>query len=57
MRITSEREPGKLLASSFQQFKRFLAQRGGATSETGEDELANCVLQYLTNVMEHTRKR
>ena len=34
-----------------QQIKRFLAQRGGANGETGEDELASCVVQYLTTVL------
>ena len=50
IQITSEREPWNLLASSMQQIKRFLAQRGGANGETGDDELASCVLQYLTSV-------
>ena len=47
IQVTSEREPGKLLAS--EQIKKFLAQRGGA-DEGGSDELATGVLLYLTSV-------
>ena len=47
MQVTSEREPGKLLASGLQQM--FLAQRGGS-DEGGSDELAAGVLQCLTSV-------
>ena len=48
IQVTSEREPGRLLASGLQQIKKFLAQRGA--DEDDSDELAAEVLQYLTSV-------
>ena len=50
IQITSEREPCELLASGMQQVNNVFWPNGGATRETGEDELASCDLQYSTSV-------
>ena len=50
IQVTSQREPGKLLALGLRHVEKFWAQRGGADSETNSDELATGVLQYLTSV-------
>ena len=43
-------EPGALLASGLEQIKAFLAQRGGAATDSELDELHACVVQYITSI-------